>query len=244
MKKKKIYLFILFTMIVATSFSQETPAVDRISSSGGALDLYFIGHGSLMFKLNDKVIYIDPVRSSGDYDKMPQADMIMITHEHGDHLDAELIKKLRKDNTVILCNAKSAPSVPGSEIIKPGSVYKGENITVEAVYAYNIKNLRPDGMAYHPKGDGNGYVITLGGKRIYVAGDTENIPEMKELKNIDIAFLPMNLPFTMTPEMVADAARSFNPKILYPYHYGNTNTDEIVNLLKNTGIDVRIRNLK
>ena len=104
--------------------------------------------------------------------------------------------------------------------------------------------MRAPGQPFHPKGVGNGYVITIGDKKFYVAGDTENIPEMKNLKNIDVAFLPMNLPYTMTPEMVADAAKSFNPAILYPYHYGNTNTEEIVNLLKNSGIEVRIRNLK
>ena len=241
---KRIYLYILFAMLFTSSYSQEVPDVDRISTQEGTIELHFIGHGSLMFKLNDKVIYIDPVRSSGNYDKMPKGDLILITHEHGDHLDADLIKNLRKENTVVLCNEKSSPSVGGSRIIKPGNSLKEGNITVEAVYAYNIKNLRPDGNAYHPKGDGNGYVVTIGGKRIYVAGDTENIPEMKELKNIDIAFLPMNLPFTMTPQMVAEAAVSFKPSILYPYHFGNTNTDEIISLLKNSNIDVRIRNLK
>jgi L-ascorbate metabolism protein UlaG (beta-lactamase superfamily) len=119
-----------------------------------------------------------------------------------------------------------------------------DGIEVEAFPAYNIVNMRAPGQPFHPKGTGNGYIITFGDKRIYVAGDTENTPEMKALKNIDVAFLPMNLPYTMTPTMVADAAMAFKPKILYPYHYGDTNTSEIVDLLKNTTTEVRIRDLK
>ena len=241
---KRIYSLVIIVMMITSSFSQEVPAVDRMESSGGTIEMHFIGHGSLMFKLDQTVLYIDPVRSSGNYENMPKADMILITHEHGDHLDPDLIQNLRKETSVILCNANSSPSVAGSKTINPGSEYKNDPVTVEAVHAYNIRNLRPDGNAYHPKGNGNGYVISFGGRRIYVAGDTENIPEMKALGRIDIAFLPMNLPFTMTPEMVADAAKSFNPSILYPYHFGNTDTAEIVSLLKNTDIEVRIRNLK
>ena len=116
-----------------------------------------------------------------------------------------------------------------------------QGIKIEAVPAYNIVNARP----FHPKGVGNGYVLTLGDTRVYIAGDTENTPEMKALKNIDIAFLPMNLPYTMTPEMVADAAKAFKPKVLYPYHYGDTDTQKLVDLLKGEkGIEVRIRNLR
>jgi L-ascorbate metabolism protein UlaG (beta-lactamase superfamily) len=128
--------------------------------------------------------------------------------------------------------------------MKPGNVKSSGNLVIEAAPAYNIVNERAPGQPFHPKGSGVGYVIGFGGKRIYVAGDTENTPEMKALKNIDVAFLPMNLPYTMTPEMVADAAKAFKPKILYPYHYGETNTDKIVQLLKDSGIEVRIRNLK
>jgi L-ascorbate metabolism protein UlaG (beta-lactamase superfamily) len=118
------------------------------------------------------------------------------------------------------------------------------DVIIEAVPAYNIVNERAPGQPFHPKGAGNGYVLTIGGKKFYVAGDTENTPEMKALKNIDVAFLPMNLPYTMTPEMVADAALAFKPKILYPYHFGDTDTNKIIALLKNSSIEVRIRNLK
>lgn len=225
-------------------FSQKMPETDQIKSSAGVIELSFIGHGTLMFRVNGFVIHIDPVRSFGSYSDMPKADLILVTHEHGDHLDTTLVNQLRKAGTIMYCNAKSASQVKWAEVMKPGDKRKVKEITIEAVYAYNIKNKRPDGQPYHPRGEGNGYVITIGNKRIYVAGDTENIPEMKELKNIDVAFLPMNLPYTMTPEMTADAAKSFRPSILYPYHYGDTKTDEIVNLLKDSGIEVRIRNLK
>jgi L-ascorbate metabolism protein UlaG (beta-lactamase superfamily) len=241
---KRIYL-ITTGMLMATSiFSQGIPAFDKINTSAGVVEMHFIGHGSLMFRINNFFIYIDPVRSSGSYDNPPKADLILVTHEHGDHLDAELINDLLKDGTIILCNAKSAPNIPWAQILKPGESNLINGITVEAVQAYNIKNVRAGGQPYHPKGEGNGYILTIGDKRFYIAGDTENTPEMKALKNIDVAFLPMNLPYTMTPEMVADAARSFKPSILYPYHYGDTNTANIIKLLKDSGIEVRIRNLK
>ena len=125
----------------------------------------------------------------------------------------------------------------------------GESATVagfdvEAVPAYNIVNMRSEGMPYHPKGNGNGYVITFGDIRVYVAGDTEDTPEMRALQDIDVAFLPMNLPYTMTPAMVADAAKAFRPRILYPYHFGDTDTNELVQLLAGEeGIEVRVRDL-
>jgi L-ascorbate metabolism protein UlaG (beta-lactamase superfamily) len=129
--------------------------------------------------------------------------------------------------------------------MKNGDVKTVEGLKIEAFPAYNIVHKRPDGQPYHPKGIGNGYVITFGDKRVYVAGDTENIPEMKELKNIDIAFLPMNLPFTMTPEMAADAAKALKPKILYPYHFGETDTSKLLNLLKDEKTtEIRIRKMK
>ena len=129
--------------------------------------------------------------------------------------------------------------------MKNGDVETVGGLTIEAVPAYNLVHMRSPGVPFHPQGIGNGYVITFGDKRVYVAGDTENIPEMKNLKNIDYAFLPMNLPYTMTAEMVADAARAFRPRILYPYHFGNTDTSQLEALMKDTPeVEVRIRNMK
>ena len=241
---KNFSLILIFVAMTAHTFSQNQPEADRISTSAGDIEMYFIGHGSLMFRTGNMVIHIDPVKSSGKYDNLPKADLILVTHEHYDHLDADLIRTLRKPETVMLCNTASVSQVSWAQPVKPGDTRNIGDIKIEVVPAYNIVHERSKGQPFHPKGVGNGYIITIGGKRFYVAGDTENIPEMKALKNIDVAFLPMNLPYTMTPSMVADAAMSFKPSILYPYHYGDTNTDELVRILKNTNIDVRIRNLK
>jgi len=240
---KTIPNLIITTMIIPVFF-QGTAEVDRISTSAGEVELHFIGHGSLMFKLDNYIIHIDPVRSSGSYYKLPKADLILVTHEHSDHLDPELIGNLRKPETVMFCNENTAAQVKWAKAMKAGDKNVVNNITVEAVPAYNIVNMRSPGQPFHPKGVGLGFVLTIGDKKFYIAGDTEITPEMKALKNIDVAFLPMNLPYTMTPAMVADAAKAFKPHILYPYHFGDTNTDEIVKLLKGTDIEVRIRNLK
>lgn len=234
---------ILFTAMTFSLFSQKLPESDKITTSEGDVEMFFIGHGSLMFRLGEYVIHIDPVSSSGSYENLPKADLILVTHEHYDHLDPDLISKLRKDKTVLISNQASASTVKWAQVMRPGDVRNLDKITIEAVPAYNIVHERAKGQPFHPKGVGNGYVLTIGSKRFYIAGDTENIPEMKQLKNIDVAFLPMNLPYTMTPEMVADAAKGFRPKILYPYHFSDTDTKKIIDLLKDTGIEVRIRKL-
>ena len=247
-EKSRKFFSIIFTQIIIVMaipvFSQDMPDYDKVNTSTGVVEMHFIGHGSLMFKVNGFVVYIDPVRSSGRYEFLPKADIILVTHEHGDHLDVKLINDLKKPETLLFCNENSTATVPWAMVMKAGGRQEFNNIIIEAVPAYNIVNERAPGQPFHPKGAGIGYLLTIGGKKFYIAGDTENTPEMKALKNIDVAFLPMNLPYTMTPEMVADAARSFKPKILYPYHYGDTKTETLVNLLKNTDIEVRIRNLK
>jgi len=240
----KVLLILTIIAMTIPANSQNIPVVDQITTSEGIVNMHFIGHGSLMFEINGFVIHIDPVRSYGNYDNLPKADLILVTHEHGDHLDLKLIEDLRKPGTIMYTNAISASKVSWAKIMKAGDTQEINKITIEAVPAYNIVNQRSPGQPFHPKGNGLGYILTIGGKRFYVAGDTENTPEMKALKNIDVAFLPMNLPYTMTPEMVADAAKAFKPKILYPYHFGDTKTDEIIKLLKGTDIIVRIRNLK
>ena len=217
---------------------------DSINTAVGDLEITFIGHASLMFSFDDKIIYVDPVSREADYREMPKADLILITHEHKDHYDPQAISQLRKDKTFLVANRVVAKDIKDAVVMKNGDVKTIEGLRIEAVPAYNLVNMRSKGVPYHPKGNGNGYVITFGDKRVYVAGDTEDIPEMKKLEKIDIAFLPMNLPYTMSPEMVAKAAESFMPEILYPYHYGDTDTLEILDLLKDSEIEVRVRNMK
>lgn len=241
---KNAFLTLIFTAMIIPGFSQEPPEYDKINTSAGDVVINFIGHGSLMFKVNGFVIYIDPARSSGKYDFLPKADLILVTHEHGDHLDPKLIDDLKKPGTLLFCNQGSISKIPWGMVMKAGDRQEISNIIIEAVPAYNIVNESSPGHPYHPKGAGLGYILTIGGKRFYIAGDTENTPEMKSLKKIDVAFLPMNLPYTMTPAMVADAALAFRPKILYPYHFGDTDTNEIIKLLKDSDIEVRIRSLK
>jgi len=218
---------------------------DIIKTSAGDLKITFIGHATLIFAFEGKVIHVDPVSREADYAKMPKADLILVTHEHGDHFDTRVIKTLQKEGTKLVLTKACAERVAGGIIMQNGDVRTVQGLKIEAVPAYNIVHKRSNGEPYHPKGRGNGYIITFGDKRVYLAGDTENTPEMKRLKNIDIAFLPMNVPYTMTPEMVADAAKAFQPKILYPYHYGQTDPNILVNLLKDSkGIEVRIRKMR
>ena len=241
---------LLFTAVLVcgltfTGFAEEGFETDVIQTSAGDLTITFIGHGTLMFTFDGKTIHVDPVSRAADYTKMPKADLILVTHHHGDHLDLEVIEILRKEKTNIVLSGKCAEAVPGGIVMKNGDVMSIMGLAIEAVPAYNIVHKRENGQPYHPRGEGNGYVITFGDKRVYVAGDTENTPEMKALKGIDIAFLPMNLPYTMTPEMVADAAKAFRPKILYPYHYGRTDTARLVELMQaEAGLEVRIRAMK
>ena len=209
------------------------------------LTLTFFGHATLGMTYGKTVIHVDPATEFADYTRMPKADIILVTHEHSDHLDLEALAALRKDSTSIVVASKCAGKVTGAIVLHNGDSRSLDGIRVEAVPAYNIVHMRAPGSPFHPRGNGNGYVITLGERRVYVAGDTENTREMKALKGIDIAFLPMNLPYTMTPEMVADAALSFRPKILYPYHFGDTDTAKLTSLLASAkDIEVRIRPMK
>jgi L-ascorbate metabolism protein UlaG (beta-lactamase superfamily) len=228
-----------------SAMSQGTYEKDIIKTSAGDLEITFLGHGTLMLSCNGRIIHVDPFSNVADYNTLPKADLILITHEHGDHLDLKAISLILKGNTEIICTEKCAPSLSKGIVMKNGDIRTSGNITIEAVPAYNIENGPAANQVYHPRGHGNGYVLTIGGKRVYIAGDTENTPEMKALKDMDIAFLPMNLPYTMTPEMVADAVTAFKPKILYPYHYGETNTQKLLDLLKNNDVtEVRIRKMK
>jgi L-ascorbate metabolism protein UlaG (beta-lactamase superfamily) len=224
---------------MATQFEK-----DVIQTSAGDLEITFLGHGTLMLAFDGKIIHVDPFGRVADYAQIPKADLVLITHEHGDHMDLGALAHIRTGQTAVVLTETCAEQVTGGIVMRNGDTRTVKGVTIEAVPAYNIVNKRPNGQPFHPEGIGNGYIVTFGDKRVYVAGDSENTPEMKALRDIDCAFLPMNLPYTMTPEMVADAANAMQPKILYPYHYGDTDTSKLVELLKGQpGIEVRIRKL-
>ena len=245
MNQTRLLLLLLALTVPAWAEAKDTLEKDVIKTSGGDLEITFIGHGSLMFAFGGKVIHADPWSRLADYSTLPKADLILITHEHFDHLDTAAVARIRTPSTTIALNEACAKAIPGAIVMKNGEVDTLAGIRVEAVPAYNLVHMRDNGEPFHPKGRDNGFVVTFGDKRVYVAGDTENTPEMKALKGIDIAFLPMNLPYTMTPEMVADAAVAFRPKILYVYHFGDSDTGALQKLLKGEkGIELRIRKMK
>ena len=238
-----ISMIVLCTMaglVSAGEFEQDTIATEK-----GDLIITFIGHGTLMFGYNGQIIHIDPVERYADYKLLPKADIILVTHHHGDHLDPAAIALLRKPGTVVIESEMCARQGVDGIVMKNGDERVVSGIRIKAVPAYNIVHKRENGEPFHPKGTGNGYVLYLPGFSVYIAGDTENIPEMKEIEGVDCAFLPMNLPYTMTPAMVADAVEMLKPGILYPYHFGETDTGELARLLSNKkSPELRIRNMK
>ncbi len=230
--------------MAAMSLTTQTPsspadinvAVEK--TSAGNLTIQPINHSAIRFEFKGKQYYVDPA-GEAEWDRMPKADAIFITHEHGDHLNPKVIDQIKKDSTLIFANASSVKKAGFGETIEVGQNKKVLDITVEAIPAYNIT---PDRLRFHPKDrKDNGYILIFGDKRVYVAGDTEGTPEMKALKDIDIAFLPINLPYTMPPKEAADAARAFKPKILYPYHQGKSDPAEVKKLLADEkAIEVRV----
>jgi len=230
----------LVLLVAGLAFAQVKRPVDEGATSSGPVRVTVIHHASLMIEGGGQVIHVDPW-SSGNYQGLPQADLILITHSHGDHLDPPLVAKLKKPGTLVLAPEAVAKSLAGTTVIRNGETRKFGEWTIEAVPAYNLKRGPSPGSFYHPKGEGNGYVLTFAGRRTYIAGDTEAIPEMKLLKDIEVAFLPMNLPYTMTPEEAAQAALAFKPMVVYPYHCRGTDLAAFQKALAGSGIEVRIR---
>lgn len=221
------------------SFAVETFTTD----SGNTVEIGLIKHASLSVSYQGYQIMIDPVAmdSTINYSAMPKANLILITHEHGDHLSEAAIAQLSTDTTRILFTQKCFDQTMNGEVINNGQLDTlSYGIVVEAVPAYNTTE---DRQQFHPQGVGNGYVLNIDGLRIYVAGDTEYISEMANLKDIDVAFLPVNQPYTMTIEQAASAARTIMPKVLFPYHYSQTNVEELKEQLADTEIDIRIRKM-
>jgi L-ascorbate metabolism protein UlaG (beta-lactamase superfamily) len=239
---KSLFFFIAAILTITVTMGQDELNYDVIKTSDGDLKMYFVNHGTLMFTFNDLVVHVDPVSRAADYTKLPKADIILVTHQHGDHLDKSAIGEISKPDTKLFLTKACFNEINMGEVLQNGDTRTYKGIKIEAVPAYNQVHTSSNGAPFHPKGVGNGYVVYFGDKKIYIGGDTENIPEMKNLKDIDVAFLPMNLPYTMTPDMVADAVSLFHPKILYPYHFGQTDTQQLVELLKDQSeTEVRIR---
>jgi L-ascorbate metabolism protein UlaG (beta-lactamase superfamily) len=213
------------------------------TASGKSVTIHPLVHSSIRIQYDDLELYIDPVRQLGnrtiDYSTIPKANLIFVTHEHGDHYDKEAIKQLSKVGTQFITNQRCADMTGYGLVMKNGDKEDlNFGIKVEAVPAYNTTEGRTQ---FHPKGRDNGYILNIDGLRIYIAGDTEDIPEMDGIKDIDVAFLPCNQPYTMTPEQLIRAARIIKPKVLFPYHYGQTDVSSLPDALKGDNIDVRIR---
>lgn len=236
----------------------QNAGVDKFATpKGSQVTIHAIKHGSMRIVLSKAgaasvEFEIDPVRSlppETDYSALPKADFVLITHEHYDHLDAAAVAALYdKERTTVIANAASAQKLKGLgsvRVMKNGDAFEGKDypydIRIEAVPAYNTTKGHTQ---YHPKGNGNGYVLQLDGLKIYIAGDMEDIPELDKMKGVDVCFLPVNQPYTMTVQQAVRAARTIAPKVLFPYHYGDTDVKSLPTLLKDTGIDVRIRNYR
>ena len=212
------------------------------TKSGKTVKFHALVHASIRIEYDGKEIEIDPVTKLGNrtinYAAMPKADYLFVTHEHGDHFDKAAINMLTGDKTRLVMNKRCAEMYGAGESMSNGEQIMLDDIQVEAVPAYNYSEGRTQ---FHPKGRDNGYILTIDGLRIYVAGDTEDIPEMTTIKDIDIAFLPCNQPYTMTTDQLVKAAKMVNPKVLFPYHYGQTDVSKLPDQLKGDGIEVRIR---
>ena len=243
-KMKKIITCLLAMLCLTTAYGQTNYETDVFTTkSGKTVKMYALMHASIRITYGDKEIEIDPCPQlrdrTVDYSVMPKADYIFVTHEHGDHYNAPTIKLLSAEHTQLIMNPRCAEMYGAGQVMKNNDKKQlAEDFTVEAVPAYNTTEGH---QQYHPKGRDNGYILTIDGLRIYIAGDTEDIPEMASIKDIDIAFLPCNQPFTMTPEQLVKAAKVIKPKVLFPYHYGQTDVSSLPSQLENEGIDVRIR---
>jgi L-ascorbate metabolism protein UlaG (beta-lactamase superfamily) len=235
----------IFATILPTLMGAEKlPPADKIKTDNGDLTIQPVNHATVVLEWSGKTIYVDPVGGEKRFAGLPKPDLIFITDIHGDHMDAATLKSVAQEKTKIVVPEAVKEKLP-EELQKQATVLHNgddktvEGIKVEAIPMYNLTQSR---LKYHSKGRGNGYVLTLGGKRVYFSGDTEDIPEMRSLKNIDVAFICLNLPYTMTPDQAAGAVKEFKPKIVYPYHYRGSDTEKFKSLVgSDSGVDVRLR---
>jgi L-ascorbate metabolism protein UlaG (beta-lactamase superfamily) len=213
----------------------------QTASVEGDIRITPITHASLQIEYGGKVIHVDPT-SPGDYSAAKQADLILITDIHPDHLDPAAIARIRKAGAPVVAPSAAAEKIKSPTVIANGETKTVAGVRIEALPMYNLQRGPAPGQLFHPKGRGNGYILTLGAKRVYIAGDTECTPEMRALKDIDIAFIPMNLPYTMPPSEAAECVKAFKPKVVYPYHYRGQNPEEFKAALKGEPVEVRLLN--
>lgn len=236
---KVLVVSLLCLIGLASAKAQPARPVQTFNTSSGAVKVTPIYHASLMIEAGGKVIYLDPAKP-GNFAGLPSADLILITDIHGDHMDPSTVLSISKPSTEIFAPPAVVKTVTTAHPIANGETKTWGGWTIEAIPMYNIKRGPSEGTLYHDKGRGNGYVMTYGGKRFYFSGDTEGIPEMRALKNIDVAFVCMNLPYTMPPDEAADAVKAFHPKVVIPYHYRGSDLTVFEKALQGTGIEVRI----
>lgn len=217
----------------AILFTYAAVAADELGTSAGPVTITPVRHASLMLQAGGKVVHVDPW-GAANYDNLPAADLVLITHEHGDHFDPAALEKVVKADTGVVAPAAVAAKYTRAASIEAGDTREWNGWKIEAVHAYNLEGR-------HEKGAGVGYVLTYGGKRIYIAGDTDGTPEMKALKDIDIAFVPMNPPYTMSPAEAAAAVRAFKPAVVYPYHFRGSDVKAFEAALAGSGVEVRLR---
>jgi len=246
----RIVLYVLSLIALNPAWGAAIPnrQSDVVQTSRGPLRLTPLYHGSVMLEFAGKVIHVDPW-GQADYAGIPQADMILITHTHADHMDPAMIKTLRKESTIVVTSEAVNDTLNGCcgdpETIRNGERKSFLDIEIEAVPMYNLVFGPSPGRPWHHKGIGNGYVLNFGTTRVYFSGDTECVPEIKALKDISVAFVAMNPPRTMPVAEAATCVKEFRPKIVYPYHYRGQNTLDFAAALKSTpGIDVRLRKLE
>jgi L-ascorbate metabolism protein UlaG (beta-lactamase superfamily) len=229
-------------MGIGSAFAQAVPEAFTFETESGPIEVFPVQHASFVMTLPGLVIYNDPVGGAALYEGRPPAQLVLITHEHGDHFDLETLAAIVGENTRLITNPSVHGKLPADLQAKATAIGNGQSATVgdlgiEAIPAYN---LTADRLQYHPKGRDNGYILTVGGRRVYIAGDTEDIPEMRDLEGIDVAFVPMNLPYTMDVVQASSAVAEFAPGMVFPYHYGDSDIQDFAARVQGSGAETKV----
>ncbi len=235
----KLFLALACCCFALSSLAYSAANTQTFSTSAGEVRITPLYHASTLIEAGGKIIYLDPAKPA-KLAGLPKADLILITDIHQDHMDPGAVATLSKAGTEIMAAPAVVATVKTASPIANGETKTWHGWTIEAIPAYNLKRGPSPGKLFHDKGRGNGYVVTYGGMRFYFSGDTESVPEMRALKNIDVAFVCMNLPYTMPPEEAAEAVKAFHPKIVIPYHYKGSDLAVFQKGLEGTGIEVRL----